>query len=73
MQILKGTKREITLQLWNEQLEKAKKSLEESKTLYSLYGDEDYKQWIEEDQKKVNEIEQSIKEVTKFMDEHNIK
>ncbi len=31
MQILRGTKREITLMQWNEQLEKAKKRLEDSK------------------------------------------
>lgn len=73
MQILTGTKREITLMQWNEQLEKAKKILEESKKCYELYQDEDSKQWIEEDQKKVEKIEQQIKEVIAFMDEHNIK
>ena len=73
MQILTGTKREITLRQWNEQLEKAKKSLEESKKCYELYGDDDSKQWIDEDQEKVNKIEQQIKEVIAFMDEHNIK
>lgn len=73
MQILTGTKREITLMQWNEQLEKAKKSLEESKKCYELYGDDDSKQWIVEDQEKVNKIEQQIKEVIAFMDEHNIK
>lgn len=73
MQILTGTKREITLMQWNEQLEKAKKILEESKKCYEIYQDEDSKQWIEEDQKKVEKIEQQIKEVIAFMDEHNIK
>ena len=73
MQILTGTKRSITLMQWNEQLEKAKKILEESKKCYELYQDEDSKQWIEEDQKKVEKIEQQIKEVIAFMDEHNIK
>ena len=73
MQILTGTKREITLMQWNEQLEKSKKILEESKKCYELYQDEDSKQWIEEDQKKVEKIEQQIKEVIAFMDEHNIK
>ena len=73
MQVLTGTKREITLRLWNEQLEKAKKSLEESKKCYELYGDEDSKQWIAEDEKKVADIEKKIKEVVAFMDEHNIK
>lgn len=73
MQILTGSKREITLMQWNEQLEKAKKRLEESKKCYELYGDEDNKQWITEDQEKVNKIEQQIKEGISFMDDHNIK
>lgn len=73
MQILTGTKREITLMQWNEQLEKAKKRLEESKKCYELYGDEDAKQWIVEDQEKVNKIEQQIKEVIAFMDKFDIK
>lgn len=73
MQILRGTKREITLMQWNEQLEKAKKKPEDSKKCYELFGDEDSKQWIEEDKKKVAEIEQHIKEVIAFMDAHNIK
>lgn len=73
MQVLTGSKREITLILWNEQLEKAKKSLEESKECYRRFGDDDSKQWIEEDQRKVDEIEQEIKEVIDFMNDHNIK
>lgn len=73
MQILTGSKKEITLMQWNEQLEKAKKRLEESKKCYELYGDEDSKQWITEDQEKVNKIEQQIKEGISFMDNHNIK
>lgn len=73
MQVLTGSKREITLMLWNEQLEKAKKSLEESKECYRRFGDDDSKQWIEEDQRKVDEIEQKIKEVIDFMNNHNIK
>lgn len=59
--------------LWNEQLEKAKKSLEESKECYRCFGDDDSKLWIEEDQRKVDEIEQEIKEVIDFMNDHNIK
>lgn len=73
MEIITGSKREITLMQWNEQLAKAKKSLEESKKCYELYKDEDSKQWIAEDEQKVAEIEQHIKEVIVFMDEHNIK
>lgn len=73
MQILRGTKREITLMQWNERLEKAKKRLEDSKKCYELYKDEDSKQWIAEDERKVTEIEQQIKEVVTYMDAHNIR
>ena len=73
MQILTGTKREITLMQWNERLEKAKKSLEESKKCYELHKDEDSKQWIIEDEQKVADIEKQIKEVVAYMDEHGIK
>lgn len=73
MQVLKGIKREITLFEWNEVLTKAEKSLAESKKCYELYGDEDSKQWVEEDTAKVNHIKQQIKEVTDFMDKNQIK
>jgi len=73
MQVLRGTKREITMMEWNEVLSKAEKKLADSKKCYELYGDDDSKQWIEEDEKKVNEIKQHIKEVTEFMDKNNIK
>lgn len=43
------------------------------KKCYELFGDEDSKQWVEDDQKKVNKIEQQIKEVIAFMDANNIK
>jgi hypothetical protein len=72
MQILRGSKREITLMQWDEQLKKAEKRLEDSKECYRRFGDEDSKKWIEEDEKKVSEIKQSIKEVTEFMDKNNI-
>lgn len=68
MQILRGTKRKITLMQWNEQLEKAKKRLEDSKECYRRSGDEDSKQWIIEDEQKVAEIEHQIKEVIAYMD-----
>ena len=72
MQILTGTKREITLKEWNEQLEKAEKRLATSEECYRIFGEEDDKERVEEDRKKVEEIKQHIKEVIKFMDEHNI-
>ena len=72
MQILTGTKREITMMEWNEVLAKAEKKLADSKKCFELYGDEDSKRWIEEDQEKVDKIKQNIKEVIEFMDRHNI-
>ena len=72
MQILTGTKRQITMMEWNEQLAKAEKRLEDSKECYRRFGDDDSKQRIEEDQAKVDKIKQSIKEVTEYMDKHNI-
>ncbi len=71
MQILRGTKREITLMQWNEQLEKAKKKLNDSRKCHELYGD--HEDWIEEDEKKVSEIKKHIQEVTEYMDKNNIK
>lgn len=73
MQILKGTKREITLMEWDEQLKKAEKKLADSKECLRRFGDEDSRQWVVEDEKKVAEVRQHIKEVTEFMDAHNIK
>ena len=73
MQVLRGTKREITLMEWDEQLKKAEKKLEDSKECYRRFGDDDSKQWVEEDEKKVAEVKQHIKEVTEFMDKNNIK
>lgn len=43
MQVLKGTKREITLMEWDEQLKKAEKKLEDSKECYRRFGDDDSK------------------------------
>lgn len=72
MQVLRGTKREITLMQWNKELSKAKKRLDDSKECYRRFGDEDSKQWIAEDEQKVAEIEQKIKNAIAYMDAHNI-
>lgn len=71
MQILRGSKREITLMQWNEQLEKAQKRLNDSKKCHELYGD--HEDWIKEDETKVKEIENHIREVIEYMDKNNIK
>lgn len=73
MQILKGTKREITLMEWNEQLKKAEKKLKDSQECYQIFGDDDSKKWIEEDKEKVLKIKQGIEEVIEFMDKNHIK
>lgn len=72
MQIITGNKRQVTLMQWNEILQKAEKELADSRKCYELYGDEDSKQWIKEDQEKVDDIKQQIEKVIAFMDEHNI-
>lgn len=71
MQILTGTKREITLFQWNEQLEKAEKRLAESQECHRRFGDNE--DWVVEDQRKVDEIKQQIKEVIATMDKLGIK
>lgn len=73
MQVLKGTKREITLMEWDERLKNAEKKLKDSQECYRRFEDDDSKQWVEEDEKKVTEIKQNIKEVIEFMDRNNIK
>ena len=52
---------------------KAEKKLSDSKKCYELYGDDDSKAWIAEDEEKVNKIKKQIEEVVSFMDAHNIK
>ena len=73
MQIMRGSRRENTLLGWNELLAKAEKRLSDSKKCYELYGDEDSKNWIEEDTKKVEKIKNQIAEVINRMDKLGIK
>lgn len=73
MQILRGTKREITIMQWEEQLKRAKKRLEDSRKCYELFGGEDDKQRVVEDEQRVSEIEQKMKKAIDFMEEHGIK
>ena len=72
MQILKGTKRQITMMEWNEVLLKAEKRLADSEECYRRFGDEDSKTFFEEDKAKVEKIKEQIKEVVAFMDAHDI-
>lgn len=70
MQVLTGTKREIAIMLWDEQIAKAKKRLADSKKCFELYGDNE--DWIAEDEKKLAELEQHKRESIAYMDEHGI-
>lgn len=70
MQVLTGTKREITIMQWDEQIAKAKKRLADSKKCFELYGDN--KDWIAEDERKLAELEQHKREAIAYMDEHGI-
>ncbi len=72
MEVVIRTNREQTLLQWNKVLEKAKKRLANSKKCYELFGDEDSKLWIAEDEKSIKEIEEKIQKVIIFMDEHGI-
>lgn len=71
MQILRRSKREITIMQWQEQLDKAKKRLADSMECQRRFGDSE--EWIKEDKKKVEEIERCIQEVVVRMDELGIK
>ena len=72
MKMVICTRRERTLLQWNEVLKKAKKRLANSKKCYELFGDDDSKRYVKEDEKAVKEIEEKIKKVIAFMDEHGI-
>ena len=71
MQILKGSKRKITIMQWQEQLNKAKKRLADSMECQRRFGDNE--EWVKEDREKVEEIEKHMQEVITKMDELGIK
>lgn len=72
MQIIKGTKREITIMLWDEQIRKAEKRLADSKRCYEVFGDADSKAMIEEDEKYLEELIQRKNQAINYMDMHGI-
>lgn len=73
MQILRGTKREITMMQWNELLEKAEKRLADSEECYRRFGEQSDLDMVNEDKAKVAEIKANIKEVIAYMGKHGIK
>lgn len=54
---------EDTMKEWERILKKAEEKLNRSKKCFELFGDDDSKQWIEEDQAEVDRIKKNIKAV----------
>ena len=73
MQILNGTKAEITCMEWDEQIIKAKKRLENSKKCFERFGDSDSAMWVAEDENKLAELIQKKKKAMDFIKKYQIK
>lgn len=73
MQTLKGSKREITLMEWQEQLEKYIKRANDCMECFRLYHEADDLTHLKEDCEKLIELCNNTKEVIAFMDKNNIK
>ncbi len=73
MQVLTGTKREIAIMEWQEQLEKYVKRINDSMECFRRFSDENDAQHIKEDAERLAEIAQHAKEAIYFMDLHGIK
>lgn len=63
MEILTGTKREITIQQWQEQLDKYVKRLNDSMECFRRFHEEGDAEHIMEDAEKIAEIARNTKEV----------
>ncbi len=72
MQVIKGTKRQITLMEWQEQLEKYMKRANDSMECFRRYHDSDDLTHLSEDCEMLIEICKHTKEVIAFMDTHGI-
>lgn len=73
MEILTGTKREISNKLWEEQLEKYIKRLNDSMECFRRFHDENDAEHIMEDAKKIMEIAEHAKAAIYNMDLMGIK
>jgi hypothetical protein len=56
--------------LWDEQISKAKKRLEESEKCHSLFGD--HAEWIIEDKRRLADLERNKAKAIAFMDANGI-
>lgn len=68
MQIMTGTKREITIQTWEEQIEKHMKRLNESMECFRLFHDSDDLTHMLEDIKRLTEYVTGCRKAIKHMD-----
>ena len=72
MQVITGTKREITLQQWRERIEKHMKRAEDSLECFRRYSEKDDLEHLKESALKVLEnVEHAISAI-EYMDIHNI-
>lgn len=72
MQVLTGTKREITMMEWQEQLEKYMKRANDSMECFRLYHGLDDLIHLSEDCEKLIELCNQTKEVIEFMNKNGI-
>ena len=54
------TRYESTMKQWEEVLRKAEKKLQNSELCFEKFGDEDSRQWVEEDKAEVERIKKQI-------------
>ena len=73
MQVLTGSKREITIMEWREQIEKHVKRANDSMECFRRFSDADSLERLIEDCKQIIYYSQHTKEAIEFMDLHDIK
>ena len=73
MEILTGTKRQINVKLWKEQLEKHVKRLNDSMECFRRFEEADDLGHMIEDCEKLAEIAKQAKKAIEYMDYNNIK
>lgn len=73
MEILTGTKRQISVKLWKEQLEKHVKRLNDSVECFRRFEEADDLEHLIEDCEKLAEIAKQAKKAIEYMDYNNIR
>lgn len=73
MEILTGTKRQISVKLWKEQLEKHVRRLNDSMECFRRFEEADDLEHLIEDCDKLAEIAKQAKKAIEYMDYNNIR